>query len=165
MEDNKLAFDSKRGIVIGIAAGVASATIIGTFNLSMRWNTRREQVQFIREAIVTNFTRIGNAKDILHPNKNTVLIRADRMRFAYFENLFRELQLIASYRMTELDYAQVAELQRELIDFNILFELFKNKSPSESNALNPYQDRYEAFVKISWLDLPKEPPWTVKSSP
>ena len=126
MVDNKLAFDSRRGIVIGIAAGVVNAAILGTFDLFMRRSTRREQVRFIRESIVKNFTRIGNAKDMLHPNHDTVLIGADRMRFTYFENLFRELQLIASYRMTELDYAQVAELQRELIDINNLIEIFRN---------------------------------------
>ena len=165
MEINTLEFVLSTGLAVGIAAGVANAVILGTFNQITRWRTRRKQVRFIRKRIVGMFTLIGNAKEFRLPDAGTEPISAYIVRFTHFNALLRELQVIASYRMTELDYAKVGEIKGELSGVDAILKIFTSDTQWFPSSMDFYQDRYEAFVKMKWLDLPKEPPWAVKSSP
>lgn len=165
MEVSPLKFVLSTGLAIGVAAGVVNALILGTYYQLKRWWIRREQVQFIRERIVENFTLIGNAKDLPPPDPKMSPISKDRIRLTYFVGLLRELQVIASYRMTELNYVKVGEIQGELSGTNEIMKLLTSDTPRFPTSLTFYQNRYEAFVKLKWLDLPKKPPWAVKSSP
>ena len=164
MEINTVEFVLSTGLAIGVAAGVVNAMILGAFDQFARWRKRRKQVRFIRERIVELFTLIGNAKDLPSPAEGTEPISAYRIRFTYFEALLRELQVIASYRMTELDYVKVGEIQGELSGTNEIMKLLTGDTQRFPSSMNFYQGRYEQFVKMKWLNLPKEPPWAVKSA-
>ncbi|MDE0342637.1 MAG: hypothetical protein OXK82_05605 [Deltaproteobacteria bacterium] len=158
------------GLLVGVGAGVTSSVILGGYHWIREQRKRQDQVKYIRDCIMESFFQISS--DIVereYPGRPP-LTEPGQLRPELFGELLGNLEEAVLYRATALDYSQVFDLKKSILDARNLAENSKvmrerhwgeNKSygrPQLTTSITFYRNVYGVFSKIEWLRLPREMP-------
>ena len=146
------------GVGIGVGVGVTTALILGVYRWVVRYRDRREQMNYIREVVVTNLERILSAgrempSEAIEVPDSKMRITADHIRFPLFRALEDELEVTLSYRATALTYKEIAPLKRVLATTHRVMtdlSMYKYKILPSTIA----EKLHNQFMEIDWLKMP-----------
>ena len=141
------------GAMIGASGALVAAIILGLFEWVRRRLDRGEQIAFVREFIVAEFTKIRDREPLPPPPDGSPAPPVHDLHWLIYQGLLRDLEVAISYRLTMLDYGKTHDLRSVLArqrDRNRnLFNRTEARPP-----FNFYRDYYEEFRGIRWLRLP-----------
>lgn len=150
------------GGIIGAAGAVVAAIILGAFEALRRRMRRREQIAFIRQMTVAQFTKIRDEKPLPPLPDGSPAPSIHQVHWMHYQHFLRDFEVALSYRLTMLDYGKTHALRSVLArqrGFNQnLFDPPRRLPPSKY-----YRDYYDEFQKIGWLGLPCDlfpPSWS-----
>ena len=142
------------GGVIGAVGAVVAAIILGAFDWSRRRMRRAEQIVFVREFIVAQFTRIRDQKPMPPLPDGSPAPAVDEVNWLHYQNFLRDLEVILSHRLTMLDYGKTHKLRLGLTGQKHLVAALFETTGRRPNGTGYYRQRYDEFQKIEWLGLP-----------
>ena len=150
------------GVVAGVVAGVTNAILFSAYDRWRKRETRRDQIQFIRDLILESSKRIGN---IVVDTPAEEAPSVDQLRFLLVRRFATEFDEVISHRATELDGAQMFDLrkrQREIA--SAVVELVAMIDGLPSFPLQMWGDVYNSLSSVEWLKLPESPPWEIQAN-
>lgn len=142
-------------LLTGVTIGVTTAILLGLGEWLRRWLRRREQIKFVREFFVEKFKKIRDEEPLPPLPSGESAPPIDAVRWVFYQTILRDLEVALSYRLTELDYEKIHELQTILAgQKDMIRNLFgTDRFPG---GLDYYRQRYDNFRALEWLNLPPD---------
>ena len=144
-----------KGLLIGAGASLTATVILGLRSWLIRYRNRREQIPYIRDLLTSQMDRILSATDLPPYKPGAEPIAADRVRFAYFNELRTALLVALSSRATALTYKEVSSLHKIIADNDrIMTDLTLNERGIM--PLARAQPFFASLQSLSWLGMPNK---------